>query len=143
MPVEKFPEGVQGKGFKWSDLTYNLCMALRRVKTYTSQTGCVYEYYFVGQREALGRDNRATEYVFDVISDKRAKYSISVLLNEEGCSAWEATHGRRLSAPERYAAAKLRLQQGFDEIADMLAEGRLLQVGPENIEDVLAPLDLS
>ncbi len=143
MPVEKFRDGAQGKRFKRSDLTYNLCMALRRVKTYTSQTGCVYEYYFVGQREALGRGNPATEYVFDVISDKRAKYSVSVLLKEEGCIAWEANHGRKLSAPERYAAAKLRLQQGFDEIPDMLVDGRVLQVGAENIEDVLAPLDLA
>jgi len=36
-------------------------MALRRVKTYTAQTGFVYEYYFVGQREAKSDDKSATE----------------------------------------------------------------------------------
>lgn len=118
-------------------------MALRRVKTYTAQTGYVYEYYFVGEREALNPDTHATEYVFDVISDKRAKYSVSVLLHREGLLAWESSHGRKLSAPERYAAAKLRLQQGFDEIQDMLMEGRVLQVGADNIEGVLSPLDLA
>ena len=28
-------------------------MTVRRMKTYTGQTGYVYQYYFVGQREAL------------------------------------------------------------------------------------------
>ncbi len=118
-------------------------MALRRVKTYTAQTGMVYEYYFVGQREALAQEVTAREYVFDVISDPRARFSVSVLVQGEGLEFWAANHGRRLSDPERYAVAKLRLQQGFDEIGDMLAEGRSLVVDATNIEELLAPLDLS
>jgi hypothetical protein len=117
-------------------------MTLRRVKTYIAQTGFVYEYYFVGQREALSREVAATEYIFDVISDRRARYSVSVLVRGDAPPAWAANHGRALSAPEQYAAAKLRLQQGFDEIGDMLADGRSLTVGAENIEEVLAPLGL-
>jgi hypothetical protein len=117
-------------------------MTLRRVKTYTAQTGYVYEYYFVGQREALSGEVPATEYIFDVISDRRARYSVSVLIGEDAGRAWASTHGRQLSAPELYAAAKLRLQQGFDEIGDMLAEGRSLAVGGTNIEEVLSSLGL-
>ena len=124
-------------------LSYNLRMALRRVKTYTAQTGLVYEYYFVGQREALASEIPATEYVFDVISDRRARYSVSVYVRQDGVEQWALGHGRKLSAPEQYAAAKLRLQQGFDEIGDMLADGRSLAVDAGNIEEVLAPLDLS
>ncbi len=118
-------------------------MALRRVKTYTAQTGLVYEYYFVGQREALTSEISATEYVFDVISDRRARYSVSVYVRRDGVEQWAAAHGRKLSAPEQYAAAKLRLQQGFDDIEDMLEEGRTLAVDANNIEEILAPLDLS
>lgn len=117
-------------------------MTLRRIKTYTAQTGVVYEYYFVGQREAFSFETAATEYIFDVISDRRARYSVSVLVRAGGLESWAGLHGRALSAPEQYAAAKLRLQQGFDEIGDMLAEGRSLSVDADNIEELLAPLDL-
>ena len=116
-------------------------MTLRRVKTYTAQTGYVYEYYFVGQRDASGGVH-GTEYIFDVISDRRARYSVSVVVQEDAPQGWARTHGRNLSGPEIYAAAKLRLQQGFDEIGDMLAEGRLLTVEAGNIEELLAPLGL-
>ncbi|MDT8069383.1 MAG: hypothetical protein ROO76_14555 [Terriglobia bacterium] len=115
---------------------------LRRVKTYTAQTGLVYEYYFVGQRQAIG-EVPATEYIFDIISDRRARYSVSVFIHKDGLDSWAASHARRLSDSEQYALAKLRLQQGFDETGDMLAEGRSLNVGPGNIEELLAPLDLS
>jgi len=116
-------------------------MTLRRVKTYTAQTGYVYEYYFVGQRDASG-GVRGTEYIFDVISDRRARYSVSIVVQDDAPQGWARTHGRNLSGPEIYAAAKLRLQQGFDEIGDMLAEGRLLTVEAGNIEELLAPLGL-
>src|SRR5512133_3719069 len=118
-------------------------MTLRRVKTYTAQTGYVYEYYFVGQREAKSAGTPATEYIFDVISDRRARYSISILVTSGALETWAGNHGRKLSSPEQYAAAKLRLQQGFDEISDMLAEGRTLDVSSSNIEGVLSPLELT
>jgi hypothetical protein len=122
---------------------YNLGMTLRRVKTYTAQTGLVYEYYFVGEREAFSSEILATEYIFDVISDRRARYSVSVYVRRDGVEQWATGHGRKLSAPEQYAAAKLRLQHGFDEIGDMLADGRVLSVDAGNIEEILAPLGLS
>lgn len=124
-------------------LSYNLAMTLRRVKTYTAQTGLVYEYYFVGRREALSLEIPATEYIFDVISDRRARYSVSVFVCRDGLESWAATHGRKLGEPECYAAAKLRLQLGFDETGDMMAEGRALSVDAGNIEEILAPLELS
>jgi len=118
-------------------------MALRRVKTYAAQTGLVYEYYFVGQREAASVETPATEYIFDVISDRRARYSVSVFVRQDGVESWAEAHGRKLADSECYAAAKLRLQLGFDEIRDMLTDGRTLAVSSDNIEEILAPLDLS
>jgi hypothetical protein len=115
-------------------------MTLRRIKTYTAQTGYVYEYYFVGERPSQAA--AATEYIFDVISDRRARYSVTIVVCMDAVEEWARNHGRSLSAPEVYAAAKLRLQQGFDEIADMLADGRSLVLDAGNIEEVLAPLGL-
>jgi hypothetical protein len=47
-------------------------MTLRRMKSYTGGQGYVYQYYFVGKRPALAESTRAhaTEYIFDVTSDR-------------------------------------------------------------------------
>ena len=119
-------------------------MTVRRLKTYTAQTGYVYQYYFVGQREALASDpaSPATEYIFDVTSDRKTTYAVSVFLSPQAVEAWLAARGRALTQPECYAAVKLRLMQGFDEIADMLQNGRRLQVGPSEICDLLESIGI-
>ena len=114
-------------------------MSLRRVKTYTAQTGFVYEYYFVGKREALARV-ATTEYIFDVSSDRKVTFSVSVFVGAEAVEEWARAHGRNLSEAEQYAAVKMRLLRAFDEIQDMLKEGRSLSLGPEEIGDFLGEL---
>jgi hypothetical protein len=105
----------------------------RPIRNYTSQTGYVYQYYFVGKRGALEGDPEApsTEYIFDVTLDRKTTFAVSVFLQPQALDAWAATRGRSLSEPEQYAAAKLRLMQAFDEIADMLHAGRRLRLDAE------------
>jgi hypothetical protein len=110
-------------------------MPLRRVKTYTAQTGYVYQYYFVGMRPAL--EGPAIEYIFDVTSDRKTTYAVSVFLRPEALAAWADKRGRTLGDPEQYAAVKLRLMQAFDEIPDMLKEGRHLTVSGDNVVSLL------
>jgi hypothetical protein len=119
-------------------------MSIRRMKTYTAQNGYVYQYYFVGQREALQDDPcaPATEYVFDVTPDRHAIYAISVFVCPDALDAWALSHGRSLTAAEQYAAAKLRLLQGFEESEDLVAGERRLLVDSGNIEAMLAALEL-
>jgi len=114
-------------------------MTVRRVKTYTGQTGYVYQYYFVGQRDALPSDpeSPATEYIFDVTSDRKTTFAVSVFLGPAASDTWARGRGRALTQPECYAAVKLRLMQGFDEIDDMLQSGRRLRVEPAEICDLL------
>lgn len=114
-------------------------MTIRRLKTYTGQTGYVYEYYFVGKRQALANDPQspATEYIFDVSSDRKTTYAVSVFLPPHALEAYTAGHGRTLSEPEQYAAVKLRLMQAFDEIIDMLHEGRRLTLEAEELPALL------
>lgn len=114
-------------------------MTVRRVKSYTGQTGYVYQYYFVGSRPA----EPGTEYIFDVTSDRKVMFEVSVLVRADALSAWAATHGRTLSGTEQYASAKMRLFVAFDEIPDLKHEGTHLQVTPDNIDEVLSPLDLA
>ena len=75
--------------------------AVRRLKTYTSSQGYVYQYYFVGKRAALASDAEApaTEFVFDVTSDRKLTYAVSVFLPGKSVSAW-APH-TSVNSPKR------------------------------------------
>ena len=116
----------------------------RRVKTYTSQTGYVYEYYFVGKREALADDPCAPsiEYVFDVSPDRKSIFAVSIFLPPHVLEAFALNRGRRLSDPEQYAAVKLRLLQAFDETANMLQDGRRLTLDAETLLALLASIGI-
>jgi hypothetical protein len=114
-------------------------MTVRRLKTYTAQTGYVYEYYFVGKRPALADDplSPATEFIFDVSSDRKTTYAVSVFLPPQVVETYTATHERTLSEPEQYAAIKMRLLQALDEITDMLRDGRRLTLDTESMSALL------
>lgn len=117
-------------------------MTTRRMKAYTGQTGYVYQYYFVGRREALAADPEAPaiEYIFDATADRKQMFSVSVFVKRSALEAWQATHGRALTEPEQYAAAKLRLFQGFDEVPDMKEHGRRLAVAGDEVLGLLEQL---
>jgi hypothetical protein len=112
------------------------------MKTYTGGQGYVYQYYFVGQRQALPDEPEAPaiEFIFDVTSDRKHTYAVSVFLPEKAVKAWAARHGRPLTEAEKYAAAKLRLFRAFDEIEDMKACGRRLSIDEGLLEDALSSL---
>jgi hypothetical protein len=110
-------------------------MTVRRIKTYTGQTGYVYQYYFVGKRPALDGDPEAPsmEYIFDVTSNRKTTFAVSIFLHSEALNGWAAIRGRALSESEQYAGVKLRLMQAFDEIPDMRNQGRRLRLEPETL----------
>jgi hypothetical protein len=120
-------------------------MTLRRMKTYTGGQGYVYQYYFVGKRTALANDAiaPATEFIFDVTSDRKTTFAVSVFLPEDAISNWAASHRRSLTDAEQYAAAKMRLFQAFDEVENMMDQGRRLLVTPELLEKSLSSLGVN
>jgi hypothetical protein len=118
-------------------------MTIRRLKTYAGSQGYVYQYYFVGKRPAMasGADpSEANEYIFDVSSDRKLTYAVSIVLPQQVVAAWGASHGRTLSDSEQYAAVKMRLFRAFDELDQMQAQGRQLQIDRQSLEDALAAL---
>ncbi len=119
-------------------------MTVRRMKTYCSDTGYVYQYYFVGKRKALREDPEApaTEFVFDATADRKTTFAVSVFLKPEALESWAASHGRPLTETEQYAAAKLRLLRGFDEMEHVREEGRRLRLDAAHLEELLASLGL-
>src|SRR5205823_14370705 len=121
---------------------HNRSMTIRRLKTYTGAQGYVYQYYFVGKRPALPDDPEApaTEFVFDVTSDRKLTYAVSVFLSDKTREAWSQAHGRPLNEAEQYAAVKLRLFRAFDELEDVKTHGRRLSIDTALLEEALISL---
>jgi hypothetical protein len=122
-----------------ADYNVPIAMTIRRIKAYSGQTGYVYQYYFVGKRPALQGDPEAPamEFVFDVTADRKTTFAVSIFLPPQALEAWAVSRGRSLSEPEQYAAVKLRLMQAFDEIPDMLSQGRRLRLDAETLPVLL------
>ncbi len=89
--------------------------AVRRMKSYSAQSGYVYQYYYEGHRPAALPEGSGTEFVFSVSADRKDWRPSRVMVMDETIRAWEASHGRELSSTERYAIAKMALFQAFDE----------------------------
>jgi hypothetical protein len=117
---------------------------IRRQKTYAGAQGYVYQYYFVGQRAALADDAEApaTEFIFDVTSDRKLTYAVSVFLQERALTEWATEHGRPLTGQEQYAAAKLRLFRAFDELEDLQEQGRRLVIDPGSLGESLSGIGI-
>ena len=113
-------------------------MTVRRMKTYTGGQGYVYQYYFVGKRPAPA--GGANEYIFDVTSDRKVTYSVSVLVELAALRSWAEVHGRAPIEAEEYGAAKMRLFKAFDEVEDMMAAGRELRVDLAGLEEAFTTL---
>jgi hypothetical protein len=115
-------------------------MTIRRMKTYTGGQGYVYQYYFVGKRPAVEPGPSATEYIFDVTSDRKTTFAVSVLVELGALRSWTQAHGRAPTEAEEYGAAKVRLFKAFDEIEDMMGAGRILRVDGAQLEEAFATL---
>ena len=89
--------------------------AIRRMKTYSAQSGYVYQYFYEGQREFRLGAERGTEYVFHISADRKTWNDSSVRVGDSALAAWQDGHGRELASSERYAIAKMALFQAFDE----------------------------
>ena len=102
----------------------------------------MYQYYFVGKRPAPedSSGNPATEYIFDVTSDRKTTFAVSILLEQNALQTWTQAHGRAPTEAEEYGAVKMRLFKAFDEIEDMLAHGRHLTVDAPTLEEAFSTL---
>ena len=113
---------------------------VRRQKTYSAQSGYVYQYYYEGQRASTS--GRGTEYVFDVSADRKTSAPVSVFLSTEALESWQRENGRMLSGTERYAIAKMALFRAFDQRATPLMIGEPVRVTSAEIRAILATLNI-
>ena len=91
--------------------------AVRRQKTYSAQSGYVYQYFYEGQRPTGKGDAAAIEFVFSVSADRKSWHPASVVVEQSAIHQWEQANARELSSTERYAVCKMALFQAFDERA--------------------------
>lgn len=113
--------------------------AVRRIKTYSAQSGYVYQYHYEGFRAAPAN---GLEYVFAVSADRRTSIPVSVFLPNRATEPWEKEHGRELSGTERYAIAKMSLFQAFDERPDPSMMQQRVEVGPAGAASILSTLNI-
>ncbi len=111
---------------------------IRRQKTYSAQSGYVYQYYYTGHRPFP----EGTEYVFEVSADRKQFFPVSVFLPAISLEPWQQTHGRELITAERYAIAKLSLFHAFDERPQPSLMRQHVHVRAADVEGVLATLGL-
>ncbi len=112
--------------------------AVRRQKTYSAQTGYVYQYFYEGYRPG----EHGSQHVFRVSSDRKSSFSIGVFLPAAAVESWQKAHGRELAATEQYAAVKMTLFEAFDERADLGPSVEVIEVAAAALERHLATLGI-
>ena len=113
---------------------------VRRQKTYSAQSGFVYQYFYEGHRPTASP--RGTEYVFNVSSDRKTSSPVSVFVTDDARLSWQQESGRMLSASEQYAIAKMALFQAFDVRESPEALRAAVHVGPDDARAILASLNI-
>jgi hypothetical protein len=117
--------------------------AVRRIKTFSAQSGYVYQYEYQGQRPAAGGDP-GIEFVFHLSADRKTWRPCSVFVLNEAVRAWEHAHARTLSVTEWYALAKMALFAAFDERETPAAMHTApVWVRASDVDGIMESLDLT
>jgi hypothetical protein len=109
-----------------------------RRKTYSAETGYVYQYVYRGWRRSPGGD--AIEHVFHASREPTLTSLIQVRLMETAIAQCEQRLGRTLLNAERYAIAKMTLFRAFDETVDFARLSEAIVPNGEQMSECLAAL---
>jgi hypothetical protein len=120
--------------------------AVRRVKSYSSTTGYVYQYFFYEVNRIEYAGSPAGEFIYAVSADRKKSFPLRIIVRKRALDAWAQTNGRALTSSEEYAVAKMRLFQAFDEgtglnTPDAAGEARFV-VDESNLESLLQTLQI-
>lgn len=115
---------------------------VRREKTYSAETGYVYQYFYLGYREAERGGEEGNEHLFSVTSDRTSRFTLKLFLGRNALAPWETENKRELIPTEQYALVKLSLFQTFDERTDFDGENAEVAITPEQVHEHVNTLDL-
>ena len=114
---------------------------MRRLKTYSAQSGYVYQYHYQGHRPFQSGRESGVEFVFGASADRKSWCPVGVVVSDGAIRAWEEAHARQLSSSERYAIAKMALFQAFDERSTPALMKEPVLVRTADVEAILGALD--
>ena len=75
--------------------------AVRRVKTYSAETGYVYQYYFYEVQKARRGFSAGTEYVYMVSLDRKQVFPLKIFVKQSAVEKWGRAAGRPLGQTSR------------------------------------------
>ena len=114
----------------------------RRVKSYSSATGVVYQYYFYEVQKSKRESAAGTEFTYMVSVDRKTVFPLRIFVRADALEQWAHQNGRGLTGTEEYAVAKMRLFQAFDEVEDLATARPDLLVDSANLESLLTALGI-
>jgi hypothetical protein len=112
------------------------------MKTYSAQSGYVYQYFYEGRRTYQREGEAGTEFVFTISADRKTWHTAHVLLAANAIVDWQREHGRELSGTEHYAVCKVALFQAFDERAAPDLMKHEIRVRRADLDGIIESLDL-
>jgi hypothetical protein len=115
---------------------------VRRIKSYSADSGFVYQYQFQDAHPAQQGTARGNEYVYYVSADRKKMFPVRIFVRADAVGKSVKSTGRALTGTEEYAVAKMRLFQAFDEGTELSATGPALVVDDSNLNTLLERLDL-
>ena len=92
--------------------------AVPRTKTYSAETGYVYQYVYKGYRK-LTEPPAGIDHVFSVSRDRQAVFPATIRLFSAALEDCAELSGREILSAEQYAVAKMTLFAAFDRIGAM------------------------
>lgn len=111
------------------------------MKSYSGQSGYVYQYAFRGQRPARHGRDIGVEYAFDATYDRKSVHRLWVFIADAALVPWMERNGRDLTNSERYGVAKLALRNAFDERDPLQLQERIAP-GSDEVIAILEELDV-
>ena len=112
------------------------------MKTYSAQSGYVYQYYYEGHRPFRSAGEIGREFVFRISADRKIWSEAGVHISDEAVAHWQRSHARELSNNERYAIAKMALFQAFDDRSNPALMKDPVRVRPADVEAIVEALGL-
>jgi hypothetical protein len=120
--------------------------AVRRIKSYSAETGYVYQYCFYEVNRIQNNGSPAGEFIYAVSADRKTTFPLRIVVQQSALEAWAQANGRPLTSSEEYAVAKMRLFRAFDKgevpLTAETAAGLSLLVDERNLEDLLHALNI-
>jgi hypothetical protein len=115
---------------------------VRRIKSYSSESGYVYQYQFQDVHPAVRDGAPGNEFVYYISADRKTMFPIRIFVRRAALEEWTQQTGRALTGTEEYAVAKMRLFQALDEVEDFAVSRPELMVDSTNLGALLERLDL-